>query len=387
MDLSKLLSPPASNVHDQFSPISQPRTPKRASSPPARLSKDDMRPPPPLGSQVPSPPETPANRPMSQYGQSPSTVTSPVAISVMGDDLNRDPVLFSHVPESESGAMVTVDAPLFPVERPPPSDRIDLGLDALVSQHMAKQKALFRCVNHKPTRDEYLLALSVVPIVAQRYNESPRRWLEQERRILDERFGGANRVWKRGPVTGLAKIAPAPLSVSKKLATPRGTIKTPRAPRTHRVSKPTVPRKIVDPDSPKRVVAPSREDVDFASLPDYAPPTSTLPANNPKALKADWRGQMLDLSHDPNRHLLHPAELHLASTLRLSCATYLCSKRRIFMSRLDALRIGKEFRKTDSQQACKIDVNKASKLWSAYDRVGWFLPEHFWGHLQLLRSS
>jgi hypothetical protein len=47
-----------------------------------------------------------------------------------------------------------------------------------------------------------------------------------------------------------------------------------------------------------------------------------------------------------------------------------------------ALRIGKEFRKTDAQQACKIDVNKASKLWTAYDRVGWFDSEHFQQYLE-----
>jgi len=45
------------------------------------------------------------------------------------------------------------------------------------------------------------------------------------------------------------------------------------------------------------------------------------------------------------------------------------------MKRIDALRIGKEFRKTDAQQACKIDVNKASKLWSAFDKVGWLDPK------------
>jgi hypothetical protein len=91
---------------------------------------------------------------------------------------------------------------------------------------------------------------------------------------------------------------------------------------------------------------------------------------------------MLDLSQDPDRHHLSPAELSLASTLRLSCATYLCSKRRIFEARVRALRIGKEFRKTDAQQACKIDVNKASKLWTAYDRVGWFDSEHFQQYLE-----
>jgi predicted DNA-binding ribbon-helix-helix protein len=86
---------------------------------------------------------------------------------------------------------------------------------------------------------------------------------------------------------------------------------------------------------------------------------------------------MLDLTNDPDRHMLHEAELNLASTLRLVCATYLCSKRRVFEARIEALKIGKEFRKTDAQQACKIDVNKASKLWQSFEKVGWFNPEYF----------
>ncbi|KAF7539606.1 hypothetical protein G7Z17_g12393 [Cylindrodendrum hubeiense] len=73
--------------------------------------------------------------------------------------------------------------------------------------------------------------------------------------------------------------------------------------------------------------------------------------------------------------LLHPDELTLAGNLRLDCATYLTSKRRIFERRLQCLRNGKEFRKTDAQQACKIDVNKASKLWTAFDKVGWLDAE------------
>jgi hypothetical protein len=93
------------------------------------------------------------------------------------------------------------------------------------------------------------------------------------------------------------------------------------------------------------------------------------------SLKVDWKGNALALSNDPFRHLLHPDELALAAGLRLDCATYLTSKRRIFMRRLDCFRIGKEFRKTDAQQACKIDVNKASKLWTAYEKVGWLNKE------------
>jgi hypothetical protein len=85
----------------------------------------------------------------------------------------------------------------------------------------------------------------------------------------------------------------------------------------------------------------------------------------------DWKGQPIDLSSDPHAALLHPDELLLAGNLRLDCATYLTSKRRIFERRLQCLRTGKEFRKTDAQQACKIDVNKASKLWTAFEKVGW----------------
>jgi hypothetical protein len=79
----------------------------------------------------------------------------------------------------------------------------------------------------------------------------------------------------------------------------------------------------------------------------------------------------LDLTDHPHRYLMDPDEVMLASNLRLDCATYLTSKRRIFIKRIGSPRIGKEFYKTDAQQACKIDVNKASKLWQAFEKVGW----------------
>lgn len=113
-------------------------------------------------------------------------------------------------------------------------------------------------------------------------------------------------------------------------------------------------------------------DCDYKSLPDFCPPISTLLKNLPGLLKAEWDGKPLDLSSDPNVHLLHEAEINLASTLRLSGATYLCSKRMIFKARLQALRCGKQFRETDAQQVCRIDPRKATKLWIAYERIGWF---------------
>lgn len=130
------------------------------------------------------------------------------------------------------------------------------------------------------------------------------------------------------------------------------------------------------PEPRVRTSAPNREDKDFQALPDYCPPLSTLPdrANN---LRMDWKGNPLDLSSDPFVDLLHHDEIGLAANLRLDCATYLTSKRRIFIRRVECARIPKEFRKTDAQQACKIDVNKASKLWVAYEKVGWLKIDHF----------
>lgn len=125
-----------------------------------------------------------------------------------------------------------------------------------------------------------------------------------------------------------------------------------------------------------------REDKDFNSLPDYCPPKESLPSK-PNSLKVDWKGAPIDLRSDPHAHLLHPDELLLAGNLRLDCATYLTSKRRIFIKRVECLEIGKEFRKTDAQQACKIDVNKASKLWAVFEKVGWLNAKWVISHAKM----
>jgi len=113
------------------------------------------------------------------------------------------------------------------------------------------------------------------------------------------------------------------------------------------------------------------QDVAFDQLPDFAPPLSTL-KNMARPLRAEWKGAPLDLSHDPHRHLLHPAEVTLASTLRLTCGVYLDSKRRIFAEKHARNKRGLPFLRTNAQQCTHIDVNKASRLWVAFDRVGWF---------------
>ena len=124
---------------------------------------------------------------------------------------------------------------------------------------------------------------------------------------------------------------------------------------------------------------PNPSDTDFRSLPDYSPPLQTLPSGNPEDIFVVDRlfAQLMDLSGDPDRHLLHEAEIFLAQKLRLTCASYLCTKRRIFKGLVDSMRAGKEYKKSYAQNACKVDARKTRNLFSVYESVGWFDPKYF----------
>lgn len=114
------------------------------------------------------------------------------------------------------------------------------------------------------------------------------------------------------------------------------------------------------------------------TIPDYLPdPNATLPAGNPRVLKIEWKGQPMDLRFDTMVGQLHPAEVVLALTLRLPAKVYLDLKRRLFAEKVNRLRAGMPFRRTDAQKACRVDVNKASRLFAAFEKVGWLEDEHF----------
>ncbi|KAG4302211.1 hypothetical protein PCK1_001483 [Pneumocystis canis] len=107
----------------------------------------------------------------------------------------------------------------------------------------------------------------------------------------------------------------------------------------------------------------------YELLPDFCPPTSTLDKiNHPRPLRAEWKGIPLDLSNDPHVDQLHPAEVYLASQLRLPAMVYLDNKRRIFAEYHARKEAGLGFRRTDAQRCARIDVNKASRLWQAFER-------------------
>ena len=294
-----------------------------------------------------------------------------------GSKFIKDPVLY---PDAQPDA--ASDQPLFP------ETSITSTEDDLITQHMAMHMAQFDKKVNRPTREEYKLALACVPQIGRLYNRNPGAYMKRQREETEDQYWQAKRICARpGTKAAPVAIAPAPKQTKRAINRVATPIKAP-APRVKRTPKASPIAKLIGypakgrSETPDRLPGTKREDVDYNSLPDFAPPTSTLPKGNPKVLKADWpSNNILNLANDPDRHMLHEAELNLAGTLRLSCATYLCSKRRIFEARLNALRIGKEFRKTDAQQACKIDVNKASKLWTAFDRVGWFSKGYFEQHL------
>ncbi|KAF2145915.1 uncharacterized protein K452DRAFT_324024 [Aplosporella prunicola CBS 121167] len=288
------------------------------------------------------------------------------------EDTSRDPPLFPDTASDKDGAAL----PLFPGG----SAAADSTHDLAIKHHMAHpgwRKAMVR-----PTQDEYELALQCQSIAfhsvcEDQFKKDPHAYMRNERAYLDEVY----RPKKNAGRAPLRTLAPAPAGVRKQkmvgARSPRGPRATKRTPKA--IVLDSFEPKPATPKAP-RVMAP-KEDIDFDLLPDYSPPLSSLPEDGRKGLKADWKGTPVDLSSDPHRHLLHPSEVNVASILRLNCATYLSNKRRIFAARVKALIKGEDFNKTKAQQACKIDVNKASKLWAAYDRVGWFKPSLFTEYL------
>ena len=124
---------------------------------------------------------------------------------------------------------------------------------------------------------------------------------------------------------------------------------------------------------------PLPSDTDFQSLPDYCPPLNTLPNDDPETIfKVEKLFSVhIDLSTDPDRHRLHKAEIILAQKLRFTCASYLCTKRRIFMGLVENLREGRDYKKSYAQNACKVDARKTRCLFSAFEAVGWFEPKYF----------
>ncbi|KAK2073400.1 hypothetical protein P8C59_007688 [Phyllachora maydis] len=333
----------------------------------------------------PSPPTSPHTKP-DGGDASGGTSANPLLYPTVDNHASSPPGLFAHV------------------DRRPAA--VSTETDRLVSEHIAaRPAALFHGVP-PPAREDYELALYFKSDVMRHWAANPRGWLRRERAFLradatsrrharpllpaelaleatstlprraDARVAktaSPKRLRVTGPTCKRGEGAATFVVSTAGPSTVASASASASAPTPHPNPNPNATRRVSGTPEPARAraVAPNREDKDFAALPDCSPPAGSLPAGRPHCLRVEWKGSALDLSGDPHRHLLHAEEVALAAGLRLDCATYLTSKRRIFARRLECARIGKEFRKTDAQQACKIDVNKASKLWTAYERVGW----------------
>ncbi|KAL7276045.1 hypothetical protein RUND412_000989 [Rhizina undulata] len=320
-----------------------------------------------LASPPPSPP-APARLPSPQVGLQPYQP-------------ENSPVIAYGPLFTGTGTSIPLSTPLF---------QISEQYEPLVTAPSFKEPKKRSIQPVKPTAEEYN---TFVSSAWRLYQSNPRAWLRQERANLALMDARVKRVQK--PSAGVHKrtLAPARPTGSGTNSVPKVRVitrpaRTPRStPKVSSYDNYSTPESRMLTPARDSSVAPSRprtsgssrEDTAFELIPDYSPSIDTL--TNPKCLKAEWKGTPLDLSQDPHRDLLHPAELALASVLRLSCASYLASKRRIFQEKVQRAKVGKEFRKTDSQKACKIDVNKASKLWAAYDKFGWFDRRYIENHL------
>ncbi|KAF4556881.1 SWIRM domain-containing protein [Elsinoe fawcettii] len=297
-----------------------------------------------------SPPVSPATKPVQELG-------SVEAV----DNLISDPPLFPERTQSDAAQ------PLFRSE-------------AAIEQHISDLEAQgFK--GPRPTREEYDLVVGIVPRVVHRYNAAPMEYIRREleylqayppRWISQDVARGVKRKMEMD-TRAVKRSRPAPKAAVEKL---------PPVKRTARTSPRDMPMESFEVEpAPKhrrkvsRTTPTPREDMDFRKIPDYSPPIhSMVPGKN---LKIDWKGHPLDLSDDPDRDLLDEHEVTLASVLRLTGAQYLFAKRRIFEKFVELARVGKDLNKTSAQAVCKIDVNKASKLWTAFEKVGWFDKKHF----------
>jgi hypothetical protein len=364
-DISTLISPPDA-VYDDFSSSAVARIlPQVAADhkPPMR-SQHDGPPSPPISNQ--------SNSPLEQAKHNISPTPS-LSIPV------KDPILF---PNRETPSR---PVPLF---GPQESTVAEQDTDRIIHEHIRATAQSNE--GQRPTEEEYRMVLRFKSNVMQQFQANQIRWLNQEKALLaaDRAASYHSRpssMYHARPVAKPRLVQPQPARpqairsnvnrVQKPVKGKEPRVTKQQAPRPIRTSPGTTVRSTIrvisTPEPRVRTVAPNREDKNFNSVADYCPPLSSL---GNKSLKVDWKGNALDLSKDPHAHLLHPEEINLAANLRLDCATYLTSKRRIFESRRECfLRTPpKPFRKTDAQQACNIDVNKASKLWTAYDSVGWF---------------
>ncbi|WBW73420.1 Clr6 L associated factor 1 Laf1 [Schizosaccharomyces osmophilus] len=270
----------------------------------------------------------------------------------------------------------------FPPSPLSPSILSDNGDVIRCSRPTTPSKQAVTISNQRPTSSS---GAQLTSQVYRAYQNSPRAWLLRERHWLHRHL----------PTVTPASSSPAKrprrmVSTTSATVESKVVAETPRASPDFSESRSTTPvssssrSHFYSKSMTTRFKQSSREfsstsqvldvaNTPFEMLPDYSPDMSTLDKRaHSRPLRSEWKGPPLDLSNDEHRHLLHPAEIQLAATLRLPCLIYLDNKRRIFAEWHNRRSQGLSFRKTDAQRASRVDVNKASRLWKAFHDEGFF---------------
>ncbi|KAF7727475.1 hypothetical protein EC973_007453 [Apophysomyces ossiformis] len=115
--------------------------------------------------------------------------------------------------------------------------------------------------------------------------------------------------------------------------------------------------------------------VDDALVFDKAWVPSVQVFENRPGVRIVWKGSPLAIQSFPYYNKLHPSEVSIASTLRLTPEQYLKCKRTLVLAAQESAKARRAFRKSDAQKLCRIDVNKVSLLWSVFNRLGWLGPK------------
>lgn len=392
LPISNLMSPPEPKPHESFT---QGDMAAPATTTPLTEGKGKGKTKPML-----SPPESPAIATNNYVDTDAAASRDPILYPTSRDYLNSAASsLFTQAKQDRPVVSVSEDV----------SRSLKGQVEEPVADRMRKSDPrLFTVALSTKKFDEAAGHVRMTSKLGECYNADRKRWRRQQRDQLkadmearkrrrereeEKRRTSVAARMRRDAVAATRRTEPSP--ATKMNDEIRVSDKALRPHRPNRVTKPTVsrpkssqssngtlrkptPAKSTPEVSPPSDVKHSPVDgkhSDYDSLEDYCPPLSSIP-NKPNWWKIDWKGIPSVLTDDPNRHLLHPDEVRLAETLKLDCALYLAAKRRFFIRRLECARIKKPFRKTDAQQACRIDVNKASRLWTVFDRIGW-LDEHW----------
>lgn len=217
---------------------------------------------------------------------------------------------------------------------------------------------------------------------------------------VQEARAPVRRSHKRGASGNVKRGRPASTARSPRVRPPvdfqtstraNGTTNSVIEVRPIKVPRPRPAPKVVDPNAPPKVSKGQRIDAEFeealalTASPIYYPPNDNLDRLGPNAMKVEWKSsKKMYTAQEYNRFQglkdvkFHAKEIDLAGTINMvHFAQYEESKRLIFSLWYERKSKGLSFTKTHAQQAAHVDVNKASALWTAFDKVHWFSDEAF----------